>query len=107
MKRAFLGLVLFVACASLGACTNSLQSQSQLQSKCEKAVENVMAKCDTCFGTSTSSTSSRGSESCREALLGMCGVGSSSSSSSSAASPEAFLDCVAYATSCDGILLCN
>jgi hypothetical protein len=34
-------------------------------------------------------------------------VGSSSSSSSSAASPEAFLDCVAYATTCDGILLCN
>jgi hypothetical protein len=42
--------------------------------------------------------------------MGMCGAGSSSSSrssSSSASSPDAFLACVAYATSCDGILLCN
>jgi len=106
MKRAFLGLVLSVACFSLGGCTNQ-QLQSQLQSTCEKAVDNVMAKCGTCFGTSTSSTSSRGSESCREALLGMCGVGSASSSSSASSSPEAFLNCVANATSCDGILLCN
>jgi hypothetical protein len=41
----------------------------------------------------------------------MCGTGSASSSSalssSSAPSPEAFLACVANATSCDGILLCK
>ncbi|HSY41931.1 MAG TPA: hypothetical protein VLA79_20480 [Polyangia bacterium] len=75
-----------------------------------KAVDNIMAKCGTCFATSTSFTSSKGSGSCRRALMDMCGSGSSSSSSSSSSShstPEAFLACVAYATSCDVILLCN
>jgi hypothetical protein len=76
---------------------------------CEKAVNNIMAKCGTCFATSNSFTSSKGSGSCKQALMGMCGSGSSSSrsSSSSASSPDAFLACVANATSCDGILLCN
>jgi hypothetical protein len=77
---------------------------------CVKAVDNIMAKCGTCFANSTSLTSSKGSASCRRALMEMCGSGSSSSSSSSSSShstPEAFLACVAYATSCDVILLCN
>ncbi len=69
-----------------------------------------MAKCGTCFGTSSAGTSSRDSASCKQALLNMCGTGSASSSaslSSSSVSPEAFLACVANATSCDGILLCK
>ncbi|HSS37310.1 MAG TPA: hypothetical protein VLT58_00940, partial [Polyangia bacterium] len=72
-----------------------------------------MSKCGTCFATSNSFTSSKGSGSCKQALMGMCGSGSGSgssssrSSSSSASNPDAFLACVAYATSCDGILLCN
>lgn len=80
---------------------------------CVKAVDNIMAKCGTCFANSTSLTSSKGSGSCRRALMEMCGSGSSSSSSSYSSSssshstPEAFLACVAYATSCDVILLCN
>ena len=104
MKRAVVGVVagLFLAAFGLTGCPSST-------SRCEKAVNNIMAKCGTCFGTSTSSTSSRGSASCKEALMGMCGSSSSSSrsSSSSASSPAAFLDCVANATSCDVILLCN
>jgi len=99
MKRAFLGLVFSVLCVT--GCPSTTV-------KCDKAVDNIMARCGTCFATSTSSTSSKGSGSCREALMGMCGSGSSSSSSSSrSSSPDAFLNCVAAATSCEGILLCR
>ena len=99
MKRALLGLVLSVLFVS--GCPSSTV-------KCDKAVDNIMAKCGTCFATSTSSTSSKGSASCRQALMSMCGSGSSSSSSSSSSlSPDAFLACVANATSCEGILLCR
>ena len=101
MKRAFLGLVFSVFCVT--GCKSSLSTPS----RCDKAVDNIMAKCGTCFGTSSSSSSSMGSASCRQALLNMCGTGSSSSSSSSSANPDAFLDCVANATSCDVILLCR
>lgn len=105
MKRAAVGVVLSVLFFATG-CPSSISSQS---SACEKAVNNIMAKCGTCFATSNSFTSSKGSGSCKQALMGLCGSGSSSSrsSSSSASSPDAFLACVANATSCDGILLCN
>jgi hypothetical protein len=105
MKRAFVGVVLSLFC--LTGCPSSISSSAAM---CTKAVDNIMAKCGTCFATSTSLTSSKGSASCRRALMDMCGSGSSSSrssSSSSASSPDAFLACVANATSCDGILLCN
>ena len=105
MKRALVGLVLSLLFVT--GCPSSISSQSAM---CEKAVNNIMSKCGTCFATSNSFTSSKGSGSCKQALMGMCGAGSSSSSrssSSSASSPDAFLACVAYATSCDGILLCN
>jgi hypothetical protein len=104
MKRACAGAV--VGLLFVTGCPKSISSSSAM---CERAVNNIMAKCGTCFATSTSFTSSKGSASCKEALMGMCGSGSSSSrsSSSSASSPDAFLACVATATSCDGILLCN
>lgn len=106
MKRAAVGVVLSLLFAT--GCPSSISSQS---AACEKAVNNIMAKCGTCFATSNSFTSSKGSGSCKQALMGMCGSGSGSSSSrsssSSASSPDAFLACVANATSCDGILLCN
>jgi len=107
MKRAFLGLVavsLLAFAASGAVCTPA-------PSKCDKAVDNIMAKCGTCFATSSSSstsTSSRNSDSCRQALMNMCEpTTSSSSSSSSGSGSDAFLDCVANATSCDVILLCS
>jgi hypothetical protein len=104
MKRAFVGVVLGLLFVT--GCPSSISSSSAM---CEKAVNNIMAKCGTCFGTSSSFTSSKGSASCKQALMGMCGSGSSSSrsSSSSGSSSNAFLACVANATSCDGILLCN
>jgi hypothetical protein len=104
MKRAFATVVLGLLFVT--GCPSSISSQSSM---CEKAVNNIMAKCGTCFATSSSSSSSKGSGSCKQALMGMCGSGSSSSrsSSSSASSPDAFLSCVANATTCDGILLCN
>jgi len=112
MKRASLGTflgLLFTALSVTGCSSSTLVSP--LNSKCEKAVANIMAKCGTCFATSTSSTSSRGNTSCRQALMSMCepaGTWSSSSSSSSlTSSPDAFLDCVGNATSCDVILLCS
>jgi len=98
MRRAFLGLVLSVLAAT--GCPSS-------SSKCEKAIDNVIAKCQTCLAGSSSSSSSRDSASCRQALLNMCGSAGSSSSSSSSSNPDAFLNCVANATSCDGILLCR
>ena len=104
MKRALLGLALSIFAVAGTGCPSTLTSA--LSSKCTKAVDNVMAKCGTCFGTSTSSTSSRDSASCRQDLMNMCGTGSSSSSSGSS-SPAAFLDCVGNATSCDVIKLCN
>jgi len=110
MKRAFaavvLGLLFVTGCPASSSLTSPLSSSTM----CEKAVNNIMSKCGTCFATSNSFTSSKGSGSCKQALMGMCGAGSSSSSrssSSSASSPDAFLACVSYATSCDGILLCN
>lgn len=100
MKRTLVALV--ISLLSLTGCPSS-------PSMCEKAVNNIVAKCKTCFATSTSMTSSRGSASCKQALMGMCepGPSSSSASSSAASNPNAFLACVAAATSCDGIMLCN
>ena len=99
MKRVVLRLALLFL--GLTGCPSST-------SMCEKAVDNIMARCGTCFATSSSLGSSRGSAGCKQALMGMCGSGSASSASSSSSSnPSAFLACVASATNCDGILLCN
>lgn len=101
MKRALVGLAL--SFLSVTGCF-------PVTSKCEKAIDNIINKCGTCLpgSSSSTSTSSRGSDSCKAALMDMCGpVGSSSSSSSSTTNPDAFLDCVANATSCDVILLCS
>jgi hypothetical protein len=99
MKRAFLGLALSVL--FVGGCTPAT-------SKCEKAIDNIIRQCQTCAPTSSAGTSSRGSDSCRLALMDMCGpVDLTSSASSSSGNNAAFLDCVANATSCDVIMLCS
>ena len=106
MNESFLGLAFLAVFSVAGAgCIPA-------NSKCDKAVDNVMAKCGTVFRDVdlVLDAARRDSASCRQALMNMCGTGSfssSSSSSSSASSPDAFLDCVAYATSCDVILLCK
>src|SRR5262245_46888480 len=99
MKLAFLGLVFSVVLSVTGCFPTN--------SKCERAVENIIAKCGTCLpGSSAAATSSRDSATCKEALMNMCPA-SSSSAASASANVDGFLNCVANATSCDVILQCS